>query len=340
MKKSEFKVAFCYNMHPTDENLKNDERFAEFDSKETIDTVTNSLKELGFQVFNVEYNIDFVENLKKIKPDLVFNIVEGWQGEDREAQAPAIYEFLGLRYTGSAPMGQMLALDKIMAKRVMEHCGVKTAPFQVFNEPIDNDIKITVPLPAIVKPAHEGSSIGIHNDAVVKTKEQLIKQVNYVISKFKQEALVEKFIKGREFNQAIIGNKNPIQFPIVEIDYSGLPPNVEKFSSFEVKTVLDDPKSTICPAKLTKEQENKICKATLGAYRACKILDYCRIDLRMDENNEVYILEINSIPGIAPGLEENNSMPKACRVFGWTYTQMIEAIVNAALERYGISFSD
>ncbi|MBD3351636.1 MAG: hypothetical protein GF364_09140 [Candidatus Lokiarchaeota archaeon] len=334
MLRSEFKVAFCYNMHPTTDELKNAEVFAEFDSKDTINAVTNSIKELGFQIFLVEFDDDFVENLKSINPNLVFNIVEGFQGEDRESQAPAIYEFLGIPYTGSTPMGHMFGLDKIMAKRVMEHNGVQTAPFQVFDTPIDGSLDFSVGFPAIVKPAHEGSSIGIHNDSVVNTLGELRKQVNHIINTYKQEALVEKYIIGREFNQAIIGNENPIQFPIVEIDYSYLPDDIGKFSSYEVKTTLDDPGSTICPADITEEQEKRISAATLAAYRACKVRDYCRIDLRMDEEGEIYILELNTIPGIAPGIEENNSMPKAVRVYGWTYTQMIGAIIEAALERY------
>jgi D-alanine-D-alanine ligase len=336
MKKSDFKIAFCYNVQPDQFNPDDDEKFAEFDSVETVQTVLTSLKELGFNIIPVDFNESFVEKLKQVKPDLVFNIVEGFRGEDRETQAPAIYEYLGLPYTGAGPLAHALALNKVHAKYVMEYKGVRTAPFQLFEDPITDLKQITVSLPAIVKPVHEGSSIGVHNDALVKTKEALQKQVNYLLEKYKQAALVEKFINGREFNQAIIGNKNPVQFPIVEIDYSYLPPEINKFSSYEVKTSLDDPNSTICPARITPDEAKKISQATLAAYHALGIRDYARIDLRLGDDGNVYILEINAVPGIAPGIKENNSMPKAIRTFGWKYTQMIEAIINAALERYGI----
>jgi len=340
MKKSDFKVALCYNMRENHEVSLKDEKIAEFDSRDTIMEIKKSLVEIGFKTFLIEFDSNFVENLKKINPNLVFNIVEGFQGEDRESQAPAIYEFLGIPYTGSGPLGHALSLNKLMGKFVMEQNNIKTAPYDVFYTPIEQDTKINVKFPAIVKPIHEGSSIGIHNDAIVRDEKQLIYQVNRVISNYNQPALVEEFIIGREFNQAIIGNENPILFPIVEIDYSYLPNHIEKFSSFEVKTELDDPNSTICPAQITKEEENKITKATLGAFYALNIKDYCRIDLRLGVDGEVYILEINSIPGIAPGIEENNSMPKAIRTYGWNYTQMINAIVEASCLRYNIRFHE
>jgi len=338
MKKSDYKIALCYNVRPSFINSGDEEKFAEFDPPETIESISQSLKELGFKVITIEFNEEFVERLKTEKPNLVFNIAEGFRGEDRESQAPAIYEFLGIPYTGSTPLGHIFGLNKLIAKVMLEYHGIKTPKYWVFDNLLTKDLDINIEYPAIVKPIHEGSSIGIHNNAVVRNMSELIERVNYVISNFHQEALVEKFIEGREFNQAIIGNKNPIQFPIVEIDYSTLPPNIEKFSSFEVKTILDDPSSTICPARITEEERQKICKTTLAAYRICKIRDYCRIDLRMDNNGEIYILEFNTTPGIAPSIKENNSMVKAIRTYGWTYTQMIEAILNASFERYNIVF--
>jgi D-alanine-D-alanine ligase len=338
MNRSEFLIAFCYNVHPENLSPEDEERYAEFDSLETINTVAASIRELGYKLVEIEFNENFVDRLKQTKPDLVFNIVEGWRGEDREAQAPAVYEMLGLKYTGSTPLAHALSLDKIAGKRVMEHCGVKTAPFRVFTEPIKAMPSDMFGFPMIVKPAHEGSSIGMDNNAYVTNADQLINRVNMVVTKYKQPALVEKFIEGREFNQAFIGNKNPIFFPIVEIDYSYLPDHIHKFSSYEVKTSLDDPSSTICPARITKEEQEKITDAVRRANQALGIRDYSRTDLRLDNNGDVYILEINSVPGIAPGIQENNSMPKAIRTYGWTYTQMIGAIIDAALERYGIQF--
>lgn len=342
MKKSEFKVGFCYNAPPAefDPTKDDDEKYAEFDSKETIETISASLYELGYKVEHIEFDEKFIESLKRLKPDLIFNITEGFRGEDREAQAPAIFEWLGLKYTGSGPLTKCIALNKHMAKIVWNSYGIKSAPFQVFDHPINDLSEIKIELPAIVKCIHEGSSIGLHNDNYVTTKEALKTKVNWLIDKYNQAALVEKYIEGREFNQALIGNEPIQQFPIVEIDYDYLPSEYNKFSSFEVKTFMDDPNSTVCPARITPEEAEKISKVTLAAYKALGTRDYARIDLRLGKDGEVYLLELNTVPGIAPGIKENNSMPKAIRKFGWTYTQMIGAIMDAALKRYGITLEE
>lgn len=338
MKKSEFLIGFCFNMCPEDYKYEKNNLYAEWDSHDTIEVVTTSIRQLGYKVAKIEFDENFVENLKKIKPNLVFNIVEGFRGEDREAQAPAIYEMLNIPYTGAGPQGQMLALDKILAKEVLEFNGVKTAPFQVFHHIPMRSKEIKLKYPLIVKPAHEGSSIGIDNNAFVRNFQELRNRLKYFFEIFDQPALVEQFIEGREFNQAIIGNNNPILFPIVEIDYSSLPKDIHKFSSFEVKTTLDDPDSTICPARLSRKEELKISQAVLKTYRALRGRDFARIDLRMDKHGNVFILEINSIPGIASNEKENNSMPKAVKSIGWSYRDMIESIINSALQRYGIEF--
>lgn len=323
-------------MKPEDYHFETHQLCAEWDSKDTIEEIIKSIEILGYNVVPIQFNDYFVETLKDIRPDLVFNIVEGMVGEDREAQAPAIYEMLGIPYTGSGPLAQAIALNKAVTKMILEFAGIKTAPFQIFENYIQDSSEVKITYPAIVKPIHEGSSIGIDNNSVVENFDELVIRVASVINTFHQAALVEKYIEGREFNEAIIGNDDPILFPIVEIDYSYLPNNIRKFSSFEVKTILDDPNSTLCPADLTPEQERKIKNAVLGACRAVGIKDFARIDLRMDADDNVYILEINSIPGIAPGKEENNSMTKAIRTYGWEYHDMINAIITAALKRYNI----
>lgn len=336
--KTDFKIAFSYNKRPEEYHYETDSIEAEYDPLDTINAIVSSIQEVGYNVVPIEFNADFAENLKKENPDLVFNIAEGLSGEEREAQAPAILEFLGYKYVGSGPLAKAIALNKAMAKRVMEQYGVKTAPFKLFSNPITKDDLPNIPYPLIVKPCHEGSSIGIDNNAVVDNSDALIDRVNYVLEKYNQPALVEQFIVGREFTQAIIGNEDPILLPIIEINYEGLPPGILPFSSFEVKYTYDRPSTTICPAKITAEEEKKIQIAALRAYRALGMRDYARVDMRMNKNGEVFVLEVNASPGLAPGVLENNSLPKSIKVYGWTYTQMIDCIINLALKRYNIIF--
>jgi D-alanine-D-alanine ligase len=335
MKKSDFLIALVANERP-DENYESEDLYADWDSTETLNKIADSIRFNGYKCIRIPFDEHFVQNLQKECPNLVFNIAEGFKGEDRECQAAAILEYLGIPYTGSGPLGRAVALNKPTAKKLMEFHGVKTAPFKVFEEAHETHEVWPFGFPAIVKPSHEGSSIGVDNNAYCEDFEQLQTRVEYIIKKFNQPALAEKFILGREFNNAIIGNEKVVQFPVVEIVYDYLPKGIHHFSSFEVKTSLDDPNSTVCPAPITLEEEKNLKAAALGAYRALGIKDYARVDMRMDETGQVYILEVNAIPGIAPGIEENNSMPKAVRTFGWTYEQMIELIIKSALARYQI----
>lgn len=313
--------------------------YAEWDTEETILAVKTAL-ELHHDITLIEANEESYLALLQKKPDIVFNIAEGLRGPSREAQIPAILEMLGIPYTGSDSLTLGICLDKSRAKEILSYYKILTPPFVVVNT-LHQLSEFNISLPCIVKPLHEGSSKGIYNASVVRTTEELHRQIKRVIEEYEEPALVEKFLTGREFTVAILGNDSDIRvLPIVEIRFDSLPEDVNPIYSYEAKWIWDTIENPIdvheCPAKvslkLQKEIEN-ICRDT---YRVLRCRDWCRIDIRLDDQGCPNVLELNPLPGILPNPEEHSCFPQAARAAGMDYNTMINAVLNAGIKRYNL----
>ncbi len=338
-------VGFTYNVEKQPMEGESLDKYAEFDSPDTIEHIKLALESTGYQVISIEADetaLPKLFNLQK-KLDVIFNIAEGFQNtEDREAIFPAIFEFLGIHYVGSDSSCLAIKLDKATAKKIWAVLGIPTARFQIIEKLEElNDLDLNFPI--IIKPIHEGTSKGIFNDSVVENKESLNKIVERVLRDYKQPAIIEEFIDGREFTVTVIGNKEPYEIlPPVEISFEGLPPEAKPFCSYEVKTIWDDPNSTVCPANITPEQEKKLQATALRAYQAVKAQDFGRVDMRMNKNdNEIpYVLEINPIPGMSYSPEVNHSMIKASRAAGYDYNGFVIRLLSEGFKRLGLLKDD
>lgn len=334
-------IAFVYNIRHVKPSLKNTEAMllAEFDTPETIAGITSSLKKLGHKVFKIEADENAYLKLKKLKNriDLVFNVAEGFYGADREAQIPAMLEMLQIPYVGSKPLTQSLCLNKAKTKEILLFHKIPTPPFQLFvtgKEPLNKNLRF----PLIIKPNSEGSSKGIWQDSIVNNKAEFPLKLRKILKKLGQPVIVEELLLGREFTIGLIGN-DPIEIlPPVEIDFSTLPKKYSQIDSYEPKWVLDNPESdintAICPAKIDKKLFNQIKDICLRAKSALDVLDWCRIDIRLNTKGAPYILEINQIPGIIPDPKENSRFPLAARTANYSYEQMLQKIITSSLERY------
>lgn len=337
-------LALCYNIRhfaPSVHNKKAIEE-AEFDTPETIRGIVRALENLGHQVFKIEADQKAYLKFKKLKPkiDLVFNLAEGIKGADREAQIPALLEMLEIPYVGSKPLTQAVCLNKAKTKEILTSHAIPTPLFQLFKTGKEN-INPKLKFPLIVKPNSEGSSKGIFQKSIARNKKELKRRADEVIKNFKQPALAEEFLTGREFTVGLIGN-NPVKvLPIVEINFSGIPKNFYPIDSYEVKWILDNPNSAVqtveCPAKIPQSLERKIKETCLRAKETLDILDWCRIDVRLDKKGIPNILEINQIPGIIPDPKENSRFPLAARASGLTYEKMLDEIIESAQKRYHVS---
>lgn len=313
--------------------------YAEWDTIETIDAVKQAIAE-KHNVILIEADENAYEKLRALKPDIVFNIAEGLNGVFREAQIPAILELLQIPYTGSDPLTLGICLDKARTKEILSYYNIPTPHFALVSE-LSQLPGVTIDFPCIVKPQHEGSSKGIYNASVVHNFDQLIEQVNFIFKNYEQPALVEEFLEGREFTVAIMGNGSKVRvLPIVEIKFDSLPLSVNPIYSYEAKWIWDSSESPLeifdCPANLSPSLQHEIESVCIKAYNVMRCRDWCRIDVRLDSRGVPNVLELNPLPGILPKPEDNSCFPKAARSAGMSYNQLIQEVLDLAVERYGI----
>jgi D-alanine-D-alanine ligase len=193
----------------------------------------------------------------------------------------------------------------------------------------------------MVKPLHEGSSKGIFERSVVENIVELKTQLEEVIEKYKQPALVESFLSGREFTVGIIGNGEAAEvLPVIELLFDHLPKDSKKIYSYEAKWLWDDPNNPVevfkCPAPLTDALKKEIESIAKRAYLALRCRDWSRVDVRLDAAGKPHIIEINPLPGILPNPDEHSCMPLAARVAGMDFAALINRVLDEALKRYGM----
>jgi D-alanine-D-alanine ligase len=311
---------------------------AEWDSPETIGAVMEALGQ-RHEVIPIEATDDVYQKLQHARPGIVFNIAEGAFGPCREGHVPSILEYLNIPYTASDPLTLNLCLDKSRAKEILAFNGLPTARFRVVTESKFSFNSLHYPM--LVKPLFEGSSIGIRNDSLVHTRNQMREKVCWVLERFREPALIEEFLPGREFTVALLGNGDQTRvLPLVEIKFDSLPQGVNPIYSYEAKWIWDTSSNPLeifeCPAKVSQELQAEIERICVAAYRVLRCRDWCRIDVRLDASGRPHIIELNPLPGILPKPEDNSCFPKAARAAGLSYEQLINTVLDTACKRYGI----
>jgi len=315
-----------------------DDLYAEWDDSHTIRAVETALAG-HHRVSLVNAAADPCGEFRRLHPDLVFNIAEGLNGASREAQVPAMLDYLGLPYTGSDPVTLGLCLDKQRTKEILSYHRIPTPRFTVVRSLAEVPQRLRYPL--LVKPTLEGSSKGVTDKALVHDRKALLRQVDWVLSSYGQPALIEDFLPGREFTVALLGNGASLRtLPIVEIDFSTLPAGVNPIYSFEAKWLWDREEEPLkifaCPAPLEPLLQRNIEETCKRAFRSMGCRDWCRIDVRLDGRGVPNIIELNPLPGILPRPEQNSCFPKAARAAGLTYDAMILSVVDAASVRLNL----
>ena len=331
-------VGLCFNLKKPSQEPLADDLYAEWDDEETIEAVRSALAR-RHRVTLIEGDEEAFEKFHRLRPDIVFNIAEGIHGASRELQIPAMLEMLRIPYTGSDPLTLALCLDKSLAKEILGYHGIPTSPFQVVRTLKKmNDLPS---FPLIVKPLWEGSSKGIGNKALVGTLKELKEQVATILTRYRQPALVEKYLPGREFTVALLGNGDQVEIlPMVEIRFDQLPAEINPIYSYEAKWVWDTVEKPLeiftCPAKMPLRLRKKIQSVCQAAFSALRCQDWCRIDIRLDDRGEPNVLELNPLPGILPNPDANSCFPKAARTAGLAYEDLINRVLEIACQRLGL----
>ena len=318
------------------------DEFAEWDSPTTIAAVESALSRLG-KVVRLEAREDFPERLRQSRPDIVFNIAEGFHGVNREAHVPAICEFFGIPYTGSDPFTLSLCLDKARTKETLTFRGVPTPKFAVVEALSEIESRIAdLRLPLFVKPVHEGSSKGITDANLCWDRAHLLRQTEFLLENYKQPVIVEEYLPGKEFTCAVLGNgSGATVLPIVGMNFDSLPKGALPIYSYDAKFVWDRPENPLdifqCPARITRELQASIERVTLDAFRVLGCRDWARIDVRLDSAGVPNVLEVNPLPGILPDPADNSCLPKAARAAGIGYEELIQSCLKYAAARQGVN---
>jgi D-alanine-D-alanine ligase len=330
-------IAFICNTRQTD-----DEFNVEYEPQDTIDKVKQGIEKMGHRYVHIEGDEGCYDKLRQLYPDLVLNRAEGIRGESRESQIPAICEMLGIPYVGSGIMTNAIGLDKPTTKIILEHHGLVTSPFQVFYT-LEDPIKPHLRFPLILKPSHEGSSMGINWDNVVHDENTLRAKLRMMLETYRQPILCEEFIDGREFSVGIVGNFDsdgePIVLPILEVDFTKFPREQGKILGQKAKTVIDSSQNYVCPALISHELRMRLEDRAKRAFQVLNCRDWARMDYRMDKEGQLYFLEVNTLPGIDYNVEhdELSFYPMMWYAAGMDYDDMIEGVIGAAIKRYNLS---
>jgi len=329
------KIGITYNLK---KNISSEipDAEAELDDIDTIRAIEKALGTADFDVTLYEATEDLWLLLKQNRPDMVFNIAEGMTGRGREAHVPAILNFLGIPFTGSDETTLCIAMDKALTKRIVASHGVKTPKYQVVKNSDSASAAGFIPdpglsWPVIIKPNSEGSSKGISDLSIVKDSAALRRVLAEKLGAYREDMLLEEYINGREFTVGILGNAPNLRvFSPMEILFNE---NSNGIYSREVKKDFRKYVSYKCPPDISAGLRKEMESTAETIFNSLECRDFARIDFRLSPEKQLYFIEINPLPGLAPGYSD---FPMLAEFNGMDYTALIRNIADSALARHGL----
>lgn len=305
---------------------------AEYDSIDTVHAIQCELEKAGLNVELIEADRELPERLRSSRAEIAFNIAEGLQGRGREAQIPALLNMLGIPFTGSDETALCVALDKAMCKKLAGAYRVRTPRFRVVGP---GQRARGLRFPVIVKPNAEGSSKGVGEACVVASSRALDALIARNLELYGGEMLAEEYIEGREFTVGLLGNGESLRvFEPMEIVYTRPTQGDYRVYSYKVKQEYQSYVRYECPASIEPEQAREMKDMAVRVFRMLGCRDLSRVDFRLDEAGRPWFIEINPLPGLAPGYSD---YPMLTEFQGVAYGDLIRAILSAAASRYGFS---
>jgi D-alanine-D-alanine ligase len=275
--------------------------------------------------------MSLVRRVKELKVDVLINLCEEFRSRPQlEANVAATFEAVGITFTGCPSKALAICQDKFKAKAILNAFGLPTAKGWLATTA---DQKIDIPYPAIVKPNQEDASLGIYQDSVVRDAAALQERVGKIINIYKQGALVEEFIQGREFNVAVLETDQLQALPVSEIDFSAMPESAPHICSYEAKWfedhVLYATTPAVCPAPVNDGLRDKLQQYAKAAFQAMGCRDYARVDFRMGPDERIAILEVNPNPDTSL----DAGYARALKAAGIDYAEFWSLMIENALRR-------
>ena len=283
--------------------------------------VYEALRRLGYDAECVDMQRNFEEQVQGY--DMVFIMLHGNPGEDGRLQG--YLDLKGIKYVGSGPLASAIGLDKLIFKRLMRSVGIDIAPFIYFDssdgmEEIIERTKSLGDFPLIIKPVREGSSIDTY---IIRSEEELEDKVNLLKSTY-GDGIVEKFIKGRELTIGVLGTGDrAFALPILE-----LIPVVSEFYDYRAKYTKGGTRFVL-PAPMPENLYRRLQEVAVHVHRVVGARDFSRVDMILDESDNYYVLEINTIPGMTG----TSDLPAQARAYGMGFDELVDFLVRSALER-------
>ncbi len=321
---------------------------AEFDRRETIQSIQDAIETDGHVTAFIpaDHNLPFA--LREFRPDICFNIAEGLGGDAREAQVPALLELLRIPYTASRVLANALGLDKTMTKKIWRDAGLPTAAFQEFTSPYQT-IQADLMYPLFVKPAREGTGMGMDARSIVNDEKELRCQVEWVLNEYHQPALVEEFLPGREFTVGVLGRQDAMLYghrpylysgdgfcrlPVLEVESSrAVTPGVYGHTAKTLHNGDNGVPDFLCPAPIDSASARSMQNLAVRAHQAVGAVDVSRVDMRMDAAGNPRLIEINTLPGLTPGFSDLCVIANAR---GMSYADLILEILYLGASRFGM----
>jgi D-alanine-D-alanine ligase len=313
-----------------------DDRAGMADLRKMIRHIARTLRSLGHTVTVLSLSHDlfaFQRKLRRLRPDVIFNqyddVVHGAQYEMRLA---ALVRMMGYPMTGSPALALGLCRYKFMTASLLMGAGIAIPPNTALLETVGSVDRHKWQFPIIVQASQEHAGIGLDRTSVISSKKDLRQKVREILRTYKQPALAQHFLPGREFNVGVIGGNRLRVLPLAEVDYTELPLDIPPIMSYAAKWLESSEEyqhtSVICPANVEPELERQINQVTLQAFRAVGGWGFGRVDIRLDESGQPCVLEVNC----NPCLDEGMGLARCAAAAGITYPQLLQHIIRAAME--------
>lgn len=297
---------------------------AEFDKQETVDAISGALQSMGHETEPIGNCFQLIENLSAGKRwDLVFNIAEGLYGDGRESVVPAILDQYKIPYVFSGPVIMGISLNKHLTRLIVSAAGVPVSPGMMISSIKDVE-KCTLNYPLFIKPVSEGTGKGITEKSLVHNEAELREMVEYLLERFRQPALIEEYLPGREFTIGVVGEgENAVAIGGMEIECKdNMPYSVEFKENYQI----------FCKYIPLDEGYADECKnVALNAWKALGGVDAGRVDVKSDRNGRICFIEVNPLAGLHP---VHSDLPILSRMSGISYQTLMEMIMKSVIKRY------